>query len=229
MNETIAAAWGALALGLMAAVSPCPLATNIAAVSFIGRDAGHPRRVFLGGFAYALGRTVVYAALGALVVSGLTAVPKLAAFLQTHMNRALGPLLVLTAVLLLELVKVNLPGMAVDQATAERAAKRGMAGAFGIGLLFALAFCPVTAALFFGNLIPLALANGSALLFPALFGVATALPVVAFAVVIAWGAGSLGRIFQAVTKVEKALRVATGGIFLAVGAYYILMYNLGWI
>lgn len=216
-------------LGLLTSISPCPLASNIAAVSFLGRRAGDPRRAFAGSLFYTFGRTLAYVAVAAILVAGLLSVPKLANLLQKHMNRAVGPVLLLAGVFLLEWV--TLPSFGgVDQARAQALAERGgFAGASALGFLFALAFCPVSAALFFGSLVPLALKTGSPILLPSVYGIGTALPVIGFAILIAWGAGSLGRAFTAMTKVERFMRLATGIVFLGVGGYYLLIFNLGWI
>ena len=46
----------AFLLGLLTALSPCPLATNIAAVGFIGKDIEDRRKIFRNGLLYTLGR-----------------------------------------------------------------------------------------------------------------------------------------------------------------------------
>jgi threonine/homoserine/homoserine lactone efflux protein len=88
-----------------------------------------------------------------------------------------------------------------------------------LGVVFALSFCPLSAALFFGSLIPLAIRNGSRVLLPSLYGVGTALPVFAFALVIALGARSLATVFRRLTQVERVARWATGAVFVGVGIY----------
>lgn len=216
-------------LGLLTSISPCPLASNIAAVSYLGRQAGNPRRAFAGSLFYTFGRTLAYAGVAAILVAGLLSVPKLANLLQKHMNRAVGPLLLLAGLFLLEWIRVPL-STGIDPARAQRLADRGgLAGAAALGFLFALAFCPVSAALFFGSLLPLALKSNSSLLLPSVYGVGTAVPVIGFAILIAWGSGSLGRAFAAMTKVERFMRLGTGIVFLGVGGYYLLMFNLHWI
>ena len=216
-------------LGLLTSISPCPLASNIAAVSYLGRQAGNPRRAFAGSLGYTLGRALAYVTVAGILVAGLLSVPKLANFLQKHMNRAVGPVLLLAGLFLLEWIRLPL-STGVDPARAQRLAERGgLVGATALGFLFALAFCPVSAALFFGSLVPLALKYTSSVLLPSVYGVGTALPVIGFAILIAWGAGSLGRAFAAMTKVERFMRIATGVVFLGVGGYYLLLFNLGWI
>ncbi|HEX9186907.1 MAG TPA: aromatic aminobenezylarsenical efflux permease ArsG family transporter, partial [Vicinamibacteria bacterium] len=207
-------------LGLLTSVSPCPLAANIAAMSYIGREVGSRRRTLVGGLLYTLGRTLAYAALAAILVGGLLSVPEVALFLQAHLNRALGPLLVATGLVLLEWVR--LPGFgsrAYDQA-GRRLLDAGLLGAFPLGAVLALAFCPVSAGLFFGGLIPLALEQRSSLWLPALYGLGTGLPVVVFAVLVSAGLAFAGAAFNRLQAVERGARRATALVVIAVGLYY---------
>ncbi|HER34749.1 MAG TPA: sulfite exporter TauE/SafE family protein, partial [Halothiobacillaceae bacterium] len=204
-------------------ISPCPLATNVAAISFITRDATRVRSALTSGLLYTLGRTVAYVALAALLVSSVLSAPALSHALQVHMNRILGPLLVLVGMVLLGMLR--LPGVGAPGAAPgfqRRAAAMGDWGAALLGLVFALSFCPVSAALFFGSLLPLAVAGESRLVLPMLFGVGTALPVLAFAVVISLGLGRVGDVFARTVSFERWLRRATGVVFIAVGVYLAL-------
>jgi cytochrome c biogenesis protein CcdA len=222
--------WGAasaLWLGIMTSISPCPLATNIAAISFIGRRVGKPSHILLSGSLYTLGRAITYVGIGSITVAGISSIPAVSQFLQNYMNKLLGPLLILVGMVLLELIHFNLPQM-VDRRTMQRRGERtGIWGAAGLGILFALSFCPVSAALFFGGLIPLSIEHGSRLFFPSLYGVGTALPVAAFAGLIAVGTRSVGRIFDRLSRIEIWVRRLTGGIFILVGIYYSLTFIFG--
>jgi len=220
------AAW-ALWLGLLTSISPCPLATNIAAISFIGRRLDRPAAVVLSGLVYTLGRTLAYVALALLTVGGLLAVPAVARFLESSVNKVLGPVLIATGVLLLELVPVSLTTFSAGERSRRLAETGGLAGAGLLGILFALAFCPISAALFFGSLVPLALKVESPLLLPVAYGVGTALPVVAFAVLVAMGARQVARAFGVLRTIERWARRATGAVFLLVGVYYTLVSIFG--
>ncbi|WLD12843.1 aromatic aminobenezylarsenical efflux permease ArsG family transporter [Planctellipticum variicoloris] len=207
------AAW----LGLLTSISPCPLATNIAAISFVGRDASKLSIVLLSGLMYTLGRVVAYAALGSLVVASILSAPGAAVWLQRNISLFVGPLLVLVGMVLLGLIEIPLPAGTFLNSLRERLQKRGILGAGLLGLVFALSFCPVSAALFFGSLIPLAIAEESPLLLPAVYGIGTGVPVLGFAVVLACGAKSLGMVFQRVTGMERWLRLGTGLAILLIG------------
>ena len=224
MPDWILAAASAFWFGILTSISPCPLATNITAMSFVGRRVGSPVKVLLAGVLYTLGRSLTYMALGALLVWSLLSAPRVSLVLQRTMNRALGPILIVVGIFLLGIVPLRLPSSRWVQKAGERIAKWGPLGAFLLGILFALTFCPVSAALFFGSLLPLAIEQHSPLLLPALFGIGTGVPVLGFAVAIALGAKSLGKAFGKLTKIERWVRWLTGGVFIGVGIYLTLLH-----
>jgi len=211
-------------LGILTSISPCPLATNIAAVSFIGKQFTSAPRVALSGIFYVLGRMLAYLGLGTALIAGLLSAPQLSVFLQKYMNKILGPVLILVGMVLLELLRFNLTGGGVGGRMRERAGKGGVWGAGLLGFLFALSFCPVSAALFFGSLIPLSVKDGSRVLYPLMYGAGTGLPVIVFAMMIALGAKSISALYQKLTRLELWARRITGAIFIAVGVYYTLAY-----
>lgn len=221
------AALSAFWLGLLTAISPCPLATNIAAVSFIGRQAHAPGRALASSVAYTVGRALAYLLLAALLVSSLLSWPATSQFLQKHMNQALGPVLIVVSMFLLGLLSMPSFGVATGGAWMQGLTRFREGGAVALGFLFALSFCPVSAALFFGSLLPLAVQQESRLIVPACYGLGTGIPVLAFGVLIAAGAGSLGRWYGRVQRLEGGLRMATGIVLLAVGVYLTLHHVYG--
>ncbi len=211
-------------LGVLTSISPCPLASNVAAISYIGRGLAEPRRVLAAGVLYTLGRVVTYALLGWLILRSLTSIAGLSNSLQGVMNQLLGPALIIAGMFMLELLGFRGGSIRLLAGVEERAAGRGLWGAALLGGVFALSFCPVSAALFFGSLIPLAMSSGSSVLMPSIYGAGTGLPVVAFAVVIGFGARALSSAFQRVSSVEPYARKATGVVFILVGMYYTFNY-----
>lgn len=209
-------------LGILTSISPCPLATNIAAISFIGRRVGSPVKVFLAGLLYTTGRTLTYAVLGVLLVSSLLSAPYISHVLQKYMNKALGPILILVGMVLVELIQISFSGSGVSEKMQKRVEAMGMWGAFLLGIVFALSFCPVSAALFFGSLLPLAVRCESGVILPSAYGVATGLPALVFAILIALGAKRVGDTYNKIVPFEKWARRITGGIFILVGIYYCL-------
>ncbi|MFH0732281.1 MAG: aromatic aminobenezylarsenical efflux permease ArsG family transporter [Candidatus Omnitrophota bacterium] len=213
-------------LGILTSISPCPLATNVAAISFLSKRIIHPRIVFLSGLAYTIGRMLAYAFLGFIIINSLLSIPALANFLQKYMNKIFGPILILTGLFLIDALKLNIPSFSLSQKHQNKLAESGAGGAFVLGLIFALVFCPISAAIFFGSLIPLALKSKSGTILPFIYGIATGLPVLLFAFIIALGVTSLSRWFHRIAKLEYYTRRITGAIFVLVGLYYIGIYIL---
>ncbi len=216
--------WLAFGLGIFTSISPCPLATNIAAISYIGRKLGDSRHVFLTGLLYAIGRTVAYVALASVLVAGLLSVPKVSFYLQEYMHLAAGPLLILVGMILLGLIEIQFGSGGIGAGLQKRVDALGVWGALLLGIVFALTFCPTSAALFFLQLIPLSIDVNSTIALPAVYGVGTAVPVVVFAVLLATSAQLVGKAYNVLAKVEWFARMATGSIFIAVGIYFSLVH-----
>lgn len=214
-------------LGILTAISPCPMATNIAAISFVGRQVGSRRRVIQSGLLYTLGRTLAYVALGFAVTAGALATADASRFLQKYMNEILGPVLILLGMVLLGWIgsglSLNLAGAGVQQ----RASRGGARWSVMLGVLFALSFCPVSAGLFFGALIPLSIRENSRLLLPLVYGIGTALPVLVFAFLIAFSTEYVGKLFDRLTQVEKWVRAIVGVLFILAGVYYCVTHVYG--
>ncbi len=227
MTEFFFAIVSAFWLGILTSISPCPLATNIAAISFVGRRVGSPMKVFLAGLLYTAARTLTYLVLGVLLVSSLLSAPYLSHFLQTYMNKVLGLVLILVGMVLVELIQINFSGSGVSEKMQKRLESLGMWGALLLGVVFALSFCPVSAALFFGSLLPMALRYESSVILPSAYGVATGLPVLVFAILIALGAKRVGKVYNKLVPFEKWTRRSTGAIFILVGMYYCLTHIFG--
>ena len=224
MDAILVATGTAVWLGVLTSISPCPLATNIAAVSYIGQRMARPGFVLLAGLLYALGRMIAYAALAGVLAGSLLTIPQISNALQTHMNKLLGPVLILTGMVLLNLLSLPISGSRLSERWGHRAAAWGTWGAGAMGIVFALSFCPVSAALFFGSLLPLAVTADSRFLVPAVYGAATAAPVVGVALLMSWSAQSLGKALNRLARFEKVARLATGIVFVTVGIYYSLAY-----
>lgn len=222
MSEFALALAAAVWLGLLCSVSPCPLATNIAAIGFVARSVGNVGAVLAAGILYASGRMVAFAGLGMLLAGGVAAAPALSHVLQKYMNLLLGPLLILIAMVLLGWLNFNWSGIAVNQAMQKRLEKLGGVGAFILGIVFALSFCPTSAALFFGSLLPLAVKTQSVWVLPGVFGVAGALPVLVFAFLLALAANRVGKFYHRLAKVEIWARRGTAGVFLVTGVWMTL-------
>ncbi|MFH1724926.1 MAG: aromatic aminobenezylarsenical efflux permease ArsG family transporter [Elusimicrobiota bacterium] len=220
MLAVLSAVW----LGILTSISPCPLATNIAAISYIGKGLGRPSQVFLTGLLYTLGRMAAYVGVAVILLTWALSVPSVSFFLQNQMNKLLAPLLILVGMTLLELIRIDIPWPSIGSGIQKLADSLGIWAAAPLGAVFALSFCPVSAALFFGSLLPLAAKWDSSVGLPALYGLGTGLPVLGFAVVIAFGLNRLGAAFDKLTRFEWWARRITGGVFICVGVYLSLKY-----
>lgn len=227
MTDTLAALGSAAWLGILTSISPCPLASNVAAVSFVGRHVASPPRAVIAGVAYTLGRALTYVLVGALAVSSVLSIPGVSLFLQNRVNQVLGPLLIGIGILMLGWLRLPIGARGPGEAAANRAGRGGIGGAGLLGVLFALSFCPVSAGLFFGALIPLAISADSRILLPAVYGIGTGLPVLIFAVLIVAGANWVGRAFHILTAIDRAARPATGAVFILAGLYLTAVHILG--
>lgn len=226
MESAWLAAGTALWLGILTSISPCPLATNIAAVSYVGRRVGSGRAILATGGLYTAGRSLVYLVLGAAAVWSLMSMVAVSSFLQGTLPRLLGPLLIVVGLILLGVFEFALPNLGASEAVQRRVERGGVWGAGLLGIVFALSFCPVSAGLFFGSLVPLAVDRGSPLLLPFVYGIGTALPVAVFAVLLAAGAGWVGKAIDRVQVFERWARRVTAVVFIVVGIYETLRSTL---
>lgn len=211
----------AFALGLLTAISPCPLATNITATAFIAKTVSSKGKVIGSGLLYTLGRVFSYTTIGALIYFGASKF-HIAKLFQGNGEKFIGPLMILIGLVMLDVIKLDFLSKGnFTEKLSERFKTQGLMGAFLLGALFALAFCPYSGALFFAMLIPMTLASEGGLLLPVVFSIGTGLPVIIFAFVIAYSLEKLGQYFKAVQKIEKVMRIVAGWTFLITGLYYL--------
>lgn len=212
----------AFLLGLLTAISPCPLATNIAAVGFIGRNIENRKRVFINGLLYTLGRVLSYTLLGVVLImilregSSMFGIQKT---IGTWGELLIGPMLLIIGMFMLFGDKLNLPKFGFN-GNAEGLARKGGAGALLIGVLFALAFCPTSGVFYFGMLIPMSATATAGYLLPAVFAVATAIPVLVVAWILAFSVQQMSSFYGRIKTVQKWLNVIVGILFIVIGIYY---------
>lgn len=212
--------FSALILGLMTAISPCPMATNITAISFISKDIENRKKVFVNGLIYTLGRAISYTAIGLLFYFGAA---------KMHFEKSLviwgekivGPLLVIIGILMLDLIKVNIPGVSAITEKLEQKKNSGFWGVLLLGIVFALAFCPYSGVLYFGALIPLTISTPGGLYLPVVFAIATGIPVIIFAWFIAFSIGQVGALYNKLKVFEKWFRKIVAIVFILAGIYLI--------
>ncbi|MCF8357578.1 MAG: aromatic aminobenezylarsenical efflux permease ArsG family transporter [Prolixibacteraceae bacterium] len=211
----------AFILGLMTAISPCPLATNITAIGFISKDITSQRKVFVNGLVYTLGRAISYTAIGLLFFFG-TSQFKLEGFFQEWGEKILGPLLIIIGLFMLGVIKLKIPGIGSLTQKMENKTNSGFWGVLLLGIVFALAFCPYSGVLYFGMLIPMTISSASGLYLPVIFAIATGIPVIIFAWLIAFSVGSLGNVYNKLKFFEIWFRRVIAVLFMVVGLYYVI-------
>lgn len=208
-------------IGLMTALSPCPLATNITAIAYISKKIDNGKKTLLTGFIYTLGRMFTYVLLASLIVYIGVNVQAISFFLQKYGEKILGPLLIFIGLVMLNIIKFpSFKSQDKINKIKEKLSEKGYLGSFLLGVLFALAFCPFSAVLFFGMLIPLALKYSDAFLIPSIFALATGLPVIILAFILTFSVSKLGNIMGKVQTFEKYIRYVIAGIFFLIGIYY---------
>jgi len=211
----------AFILGLMTAISPCPLATNITAIGFISKDIVSQRKVFINGVVYTSGRAISYTAIGLLFFFGASQF-EIAGFFQKWGEKILGPLLIIIGLFMLGVLNLKIPGIDSLTKKMENKSDNGFLDSLLLGIVFALAFCPYSGVLYFGMLIPITISSANGLYLPVVFALATGIPVIIFAWLIAFSVGSVGNVYNKIKTFELWFRRVVAVLFILVGIYYII-------
>jgi cytochrome c-type biogenesis protein len=218
--------WTAIILGLMTAISPCPLATNITAIGFISKDIENKRKIFINGLLYTLGRAISYTSLGIVLYYGASKF-HVARFFQLYGERILGPLLIVIGVVMLDIIKIKFPAFSrLSDKFSGNAKKDSGWSALLLGIIFALAFCPYSGVLYFGMLIPMSVASPFGLYLPFIFAIATGLPVIIIAWLLAYSVASIGSFYNKMKTFEKWFRIIIAGLFILAGLYYTYIFYI---
>lgn len=211
----------AFILGLMTAISPCALATNITAIGFISSDLENRHRVFMRGLVYTLGRAVSYTLLGVILFFGASQM-KISLIFQGWGEKLIGPILIAIGLFMLDIIKIKLPGISgLTEQLGERS-KKSYWSTLLLGMVFALAFCPYSGVFFFVMLIPMTIASVGGLFLPVIFAIGTGLPVIIFAWVLAYAVGNVGNVYNRIKVIELWFRRSMAILFILIGIYYII-------
>lgn len=212
----------AFILGLMTSISPCPLATNITAIGYISKDIENQRKVFVNGLIYTLGRGIAYTSIG-LIFFFTASQFDFSGIIQDWGEKILGPLLIIIGLVMLGVINLNIPGFASFTEKMESRSNKGFWGVLLLGIVFALAFCPYSGVLYFGMLIPMTVSSASGLYLPLVFALATGIPVIIFAWLLAFSIGSIGNLYNRMKNFEVWFRRFVAILFIGVGIYYIII------
>ena len=202
----------AFILGILTAVSPCPLATNITAIGFISKDIENHHRIFINGLLYTFGRIVSYTVLGFILIPILregASMFMVQKAVSKYGEMLIAPALIIIGIFMLDVIKLNLPKINI-----------------GSGILFALAFCPTSGVFYFGMLMPLSAAETGGYLLPVIYAIATGLPVILVAWILAYSVAGLGKFYNRMQIFEKWFRKIVAILFIAVGIYYAVVFYL---
>lgn len=208
-------------LGLMTAISPCPLATNITAIAYLSKDTENRKKVFFNGLIYTLGRTITYTSIGLIFFFGASQF-QISGFIQSWGEKILGPLLIIIGLFMLDILKIKFPMIAKLTKNSQKNDNKNFWSTLFLGILFALAFCPYSGVIYFGMLIPMTIASPSGLFYPIIFAIATSLPVIIFAWIVAFTLGEVNSIYSKIKNFELWFRRIVAGIFIVVGIYYLI-------
>lgn len=212
----------AFLLGLMTAISPCPLATNITAIGFISKDLKDKKKVFLNGLVYTLGRAISYTAVALIIYIGADQF-EISGWFQKYGEKVIGPLLIIIGLLMLDIVKTKFPGMGRFSDRIQRKGSVNYLDALLLGVIFALAFCPYSGVLYFGMLIPMTIGSASGLYLPFVFAIATGIPVIIFAWLLAYTVSGVGTLYNRLKIFEIWFRRVIALLFIGVGLYYVIV------
>lgn len=216
----------AFVLGLMTAISPCPLATNITAIGFISKDVEHQRKVFFNGLIYTLGRALSYTLLAVIIFIGADQF-KVSGWFQQYGEKILGPLLIIIGLFMLDVLKIKFPGFS---SFSKRFQENGTSNYWEVlllGVVFALAFCPYSGVLYFGMLIPMTISSASGLYLPIIFALATGIPVIIFAWLLAYTVSGVGKLYHRLKTFEIWFRRIISIVFIGIGIYYVIIIYFG--
>jgi cytochrome c-type biogenesis protein len=207
-------------LGLLTAISPCPMATNITAIGFIGKDIEVKKRVFYNGLIYTLGRAISYSVLAIVLFIGADRF-KIASFFQMHGEKILGPLLIVVGIFMLGIIKINFPALNIFSKKLEEKNKWNFWNVLLLGVVFALAFCPYSGVLYFGMLIPMSIGSAEGLFLPVVYALATGIPVIIIAWLLAFTISGVSKFYNILKTVEYWMRRTIAVLFIGVGGYYV--------
>jgi len=214
----------AFLLGLLATLGPCTMATNVAALAYISREFKSGKYAVLTASLYTLGRMLTYTVIGALIIFAGMEISGASVFLQSIAGIVLGPFLIVIGIVLLFIDRVSFSAGNRLSDLGSKVAKWGIIGGLPLGALFALAFCPYSAVLYFAVLIPLSFKTASGVTLPAFFAIGTGLPVLVFGFLITLGLNRLAGVFNAVGKAQRIIRTILAAVFIAIGIYYLWLW-----
>jgi cytochrome c-type biogenesis protein len=221
LDNTKAPFFYAVILGLLTAISPCQLATNITAIAFIGRDISHKRRIFINGLFYALGNATGYSSIGLILFFGVSKF-QVSKILISNGKLIMGILLIVTGIIMLDLIKLKFSAFGkLTEKIQNRQNQANKLNAALLGFFFAVTFCPYNAVLFFGMLIPLTITSVFGLYLPLVYSLSSGFPVIIIAYLLAFTVSGIGNFYNGIRIFQKWFNRLVAIIFIVVGLYFL--------
>lgn len=216
--------FAAFVLGLLTAISPCPLATNITATAYISKTLVGKNKILLSGLLYTFGLALSYTSIALIIILGASKF-HIAKFFQANGEKFVGPVMIIIGLMMLNIIQFNFLGKSnFTEKLQDKFKDKGLLGSFLLGALFAMAFCPYSGAMYFGVLIPMSIKSSIGFVLPFFYAMGAGILVLFFTFLIAFSMQKVGKYFKAISKVEKVMRLVSGLLFLLTGTYYILIY-----
>ena len=216
--------FAAFVLGLLTAISPCPLATNITATAYISKTLVGKNKVLLSGLLYTFGLALSYTSIALIIILGASKF-HIAKFFQANGEKFVGPVMIIIGLMMLNIIQFNFLGKSnFTEKLQDKFKDKGLLGSFLLGALFAMAFCPYSGAMYFGVLIPMSIKSSIGFVLPFFYAMGAGILILFFTFLIAFSMQKVGKYFKAISKVEKVMRLVSGLLFLLTGTYYILIY-----
>ncbi len=210
--------------GLVGALSPCQLTTNLSAMAYVSRKADEGKAL-QRALAYTFGKALVYTVIGGLVIFLGLKLDQALIPVVVAARKALGPFMILVGLGLLGLIRLRASvGQRFSSWLHSRLPLDGRTGAFSLGMVLSTTFCPTLFWLFFGLMIPLALSSAVGWTFPGLFALGTAFPVLAFSALLTSGTDFSERFMERLKRSQRGINQASGVIFILAGANDTLIY-----
>ena len=215
----------AFILGILTAVSPCPMATNITAIGYISKDIENKHSVFKNGIYYTFGRIIVYTLLGFIIIPLLregTNIYGIQKFISKYGELFIGPSLIIIGVFMLISSNLNIPKLGFSFNNSEKIKNKGGFGSLFLGIMFSLAFCPTSGIIYFGMLMPMSASESGGYILPVIFAIATGVPVLIIAWILSYSISRIGSFYQKVSLFQKWLNLIIALLFIIIGIYYLI-------
>lgn len=214
----------AVILGLLTAISPCQLASNITAIAYISKDISNKRRVFFNGIFYVLGNITGYSSLGIILFFGVSKF-HVSKILVSYGKIIMGVLLIVIGAVMLDVIRLNIPVIGrLSDKIQNRQTHATKLNAALMGFFFAITFCPYNAVLFFGMLIPLTISSVYGLYLPLVYSLTSGFPVIVIAYLTAYSISGIGNFYNKMRIFQKWFNRIVAVIFIIAGIYFLYVF-----